>query len=68
MKPEKKERIVLTNVIETELDILKRITDNSSKEKIETSEVNLWSNEWLMGLAILLFGFEWFLRKRFGML
>ena len=48
--------------------ILKRITDNSSKEKIETSEVNLWSNEWLMGLAILLFGFEWFLRKRFGML
>jgi len=24
MKPEKKERIVLTNVIETELDILKR--------------------------------------------
>jgi hypothetical protein len=48
--------------------ILKKITNNSSKEKLETSEVNLWSNEWLMGIAILLFGFEWFLRKRFGML
>ena len=48
--------------------ILKRITDNSSKEKIETSDINLWSNEWLMALAILLFGLEWFLRKRFGML
>jgi hypothetical protein len=48
--------------------VLKKITNNSSKEKLETSEVNLWSNEWLMGIAILLFGFEWFLRKRFGML
>ncbi len=48
--------------------ILKKITDNSSKEKIETSEVSLWSNEWLMVIAILLFGLEWFLRKRFGML
>ena len=48
--------------------ILKKITDNSSKEKIETNEVSLWSNEWLMGIAILLFGLEWFLRKRFGML
>jgi len=48
--------------------ILKSITDNSSKEKIETSESNLWSNEWLMAIAILLFGLEWFLRKRSGML
>ena len=48
--------------------ILKRITDNSSKEKIEASEVNLWSNEWLMAIVILLFGLEWFLRKRYGML
>lgn len=48
--------------------ILKRIKDNSSKEKTETSEVNLWSNEWLLAVAIFLFGLEWFLRKRFGML
>ena len=48
--------------------VLERISDNSSKEKIETSEVNLWSNEWLLAVAILLFGLEWFLRKRFGML
>ena len=48
--------------------ILKKITDNSSKEKIATSEVNLWSNEWLMAIAILLFALEWFFRKRWGML
>ncbi len=47
---------------------LKNLNKKSSKEKIITSEISLWSNEWLMILAILLFAFEWFLRKRYGML
>ena len=48
--------------------ILKRINETTSKEKIETSEISLWSNEWLMAVVIFLFGLEWFLRKRAGML
>src|SRR5690554_958276 len=48
--------------------LLKKINENASRERIETSEINLWSNEWLMALIILLLGAEWFLRKRAGML
>jgi hypothetical protein len=48
--------------------ILKGINETASKEKIETSEISLWSNEWLMAIVIFLFGLEWFLRKRAGML
>jgi hypothetical protein len=35
---------------------------------MEVSDINLWSNEWLLMIAIFLFGLEWFLRKRSGML
>lgn len=48
--------------------ILREINKNSSKEKINVSEINLWSNEWLMIAAIILFALEWFFRKRSGML
>lgn len=48
--------------------LLKKLNENASSEKIETSEISLWSNEWLMAVVILLFGIEWFLRKRAGML
>lgn len=41
---------------------------NSSKEKIITSEIRLWSSETLLILVIILFSLEWFLRKRSGML
>lgn len=41
---------------------------NSSKEKVLTSEIRLWSNEILLFLVILLFSLEWFIRKRSGML
>ena len=44
------------------------VISGSSKEKIVTSEINFWSSEWLLGLVVLLFSLEWFLRKRFGML
>jgi hypothetical protein len=47
---------------------LKERIQKSNKEKIETSEITLWSDEWLMIIAILLFALEWFYRKRFGML
>ena len=48
--------------------ILKEITAHSSKEKIEVSGINLWSNEWLLIVAIAAFALEWFFRKRWGML
>ena len=47
---------------------LAEITKTTSKIKIVSSDVNLWSDEWLLVVAILLFSIEWFLRKRMGML
>ncbi len=40
----------------------------SSKDQVSKSEINLWSNEWLLIIVIFLFSLEWFLRKRAGML
>ncbi len=48
--------------------ILKELNNKSSKDKIEVSDINLWSNEWLLVVAIVIFGLEWFFRKRAGML
>jgi hypothetical protein len=48
--------------------VLKQLKSDSAKEKIVTDEINLWSNTWIMALIILIFGTEWFLRKRAGML
>ena len=50
------------------LNILKELKINSSKEKVVTSEINLWSDTWMLIIAILLFSLEWFIRKRNGML
>ncbi len=47
---------------------LNEINLNSSKEKLKTSEIRLWSDEWLLVIVILLFALEWFIRKREGML
>ena len=52
-------------------ELMKKIeTLNSSsvKEKIYTSEIDIWSNEWIMLIIICLFATEWFIRKRSGML
>ena len=46
---------------------IEKVNENSVKEKIITSEINLWSDEWLIIIAIFLFSLEWFLRKRAGM-
>ena len=48
--------------------ILNERSNKSVKEKLNTSEIRLWSNEWLMIIAIVLFALEWFFRKRWGML
>jgi len=47
---------------------LAEINNTASKEKIVTSDVTLWSDEWLLIITILLFSLEWFLRKKMGML
>ncbi len=48
--------------------LLSKLNLKSSKEKVDTKEYSLWSNEFLMIAIILLFGIEWFIRKREGML
>ncbi|MGE5435683.1 MAG: hypothetical protein ACM3O3_00520 [Syntrophothermus sp.] len=49
-------------------ELLKSRVEKSKVEKIEKKEIDLWSNEWLMGIMILLLAAEWFFRKRTGML
>jgi hypothetical protein len=44
------------------------MNEKSLRDKIVTSDITLWSDEWLMVIAIFLFSLEWFLRKRAGML
>lgn len=50
------------------ISALNKISSGSVKEKIITSEISLWSSEWLLFLIILLLALEWFIRKRSGML
>lgn len=50
------------------LSELQKLKLSSSKEKIVTSEVILWSNTWMLIITILLLSLEWFIRKRNGML
>ena len=50
------------------LNKLRELKINSSKEKVVTSEIALWSDTWMLIIAVLLFSFEWFIRKRNGML
>ena len=50
------------------LNSLDNLNKSSSKEKFITSEIRLWSDEWLLIIVILLFAAEWFIRKRAGML
>ncbi len=38
------------------------------KEIIQTSEIELWNWQYIAAILVLLFGIEWFLRKRSGML
>jgi hypothetical protein len=47
---------------------IRMMNEKSLRDKIVTSDITLWSDEWLMVIAIFLFSLEWFLRKRAGML
>ena len=47
---------------------LNEIYLNSTNEKLITTEIHLWSDEWLLIIVIFLFAAEWFIRKRAGML
>ena len=49
-------------------DKLKRLNQTLSKEKVSSSEYQLWSYEWVLLFIILLFALEWFIRKRSGMI
>ncbi len=49
-------------------DELQLIFNNSVKDKLSYTEINLWSNHWIMFVIICLFVVEWFIRKRNGML
>ena len=53
------------NSLQKRIDELNRI---STKEKVVTSEITLWSDTWMLILAIFFFSLEWFIRKRNGML
>lgn len=50
------------------INYLKKLNNGSTKERLITSEIRLWSDEWLLIFVILLFAVEWFIRKRAGML
>ncbi|MFO7526637.1 MAG: hypothetical protein R6W68_14385, partial [Ignavibacteriaceae bacterium] len=50
------------------IDELNNLSSKAAKEKFVTSEIKLWSSEWLLFLTIIVFGMEWFIRKRSGML
>jgi hypothetical protein len=56
------------NQYEMLLKYLSGLNETSTKEKLVTSEIRLWSDEWLLIIVILLFATEWFIRKRAGML
>jgi hypothetical protein len=47
---------------------IRMVNEKSIRDKIITLDFTLWSDEWLMAIAIFLFSLEWFLRKRAGML
>ncbi len=58
----------IPNEVNSLIRKLNELNLSASKEKLKTSEIRLWSDEWLLVIVILLFAIEWFLRKRSGML
>lgn len=57
----------LSDNVDAVLDAILRDPRLVPVAKTRTSEVALWSNIWLLGIAILLFSIEWFVRKRNGL-
>jgi len=50
------------------IELLKSKNKNNVKEKTVTSEISLWSNEWILIFVVLLFSIEWFIRRRLSMM
>lgn len=50
------------------IDDIRKTRGFAARPITEKSEVALWNFVWLLGAAIALFGLEWFLRKRGGMI
>ncbi len=50
------------------ISALNKRSSAALNERLVTSEISLWSNEWLLMITILIFATEWFIRKRSGML
>ncbi len=49
-------------------DLLENIRENNLIYKTEIKEIKIWSNYWILISLILLFAFEWLIRKITGML
>lgn len=49
-------------------EFFKSSVNSGNNIKYTTSEIVLWADEWMLLATILLFSFEWFLRKKRGML
>lgn len=57
--------------IEEDSSLLKYLIDAAKRRDegiLTKSEFELWNYSWMLGTIIFLFGIEWFLRKRFGMI
>jgi hypothetical protein len=39
-----------------------------SRDMIKSAEIEMWNSRWMLGVIILVFVLEWFLRKKYGML
>jgi len=50
------------------IEQLKKIETGNKAVVVKKAEIVLWSNKWLLIIIILLLSFEWFFRKRAGML
>jgi len=50
-----------------DLDALLRVTAREQEEKTRYTAVPRWDRAWLWGVVVLLFGAEWFIRKRLRM-
>ena len=50
------------------IEQIKALPNFKEKNITVTSEIALWSLPWILGVAILLFSIEWFMRKRAGMI
>lgn len=49
-------------------DEINKLSERNAKNKIVETRYNIWTNEWVLVLIVLLLAFEWLIRKKKGML